>query len=168
MVLSDPAADLLRLGFGVGVERGAVLRAHVVSLPEALRRVVRLQRGAHEILQANPRGVVDHFDQFHVVRLPRAHFAVRRVGRHPAAVAHRRGLHTGGFPEHFLRPPEASQPHEQAFVPLVPRPRNRRPQHSVGRGVRQNRLRAARQGVMLIDEFRTTTKREEHTCLTDW
>jgi len=73
------AGNLLLLGRG-GVDRRAVLRAHVVALPHALGRVVHLVERGHQVGVGNLRRVVDDADSLGMTGAAGADLFVRRVG----------------------------------------------------------------------------------------
>src|SRR6185437_9319414 len=68
------------------VNRGAVLRADVASLPHPLRGVVRLPEGLEQILVADLGGIVNHAHHLGVSCLAGTNFLVRGVGSEPARI----------------------------------------------------------------------------------
>src|SRR5690606_31471073 len=71
------------------VDGRAVLRADVVALPHALRRVVVLPEHLQQLFVGDPLRVVDHQHDLGVPGAPGADLLVRRVRREPTGVARR-------------------------------------------------------------------------------
>src|SRR6202040_1578716 len=92
-----------------GVDRGAVLGADVVSLPHALRRIVRLPERPEQILVVDLLRVVDHAHDFCVPGLAAADLLVSRMGSEATRVAHRGRVHARKLPEDPFCTPEAAQ-----------------------------------------------------------
>src|ERR1700722_18312378 len=90
------------------VDRRAVLRADVVALPHALRRVMVLPEGAEQIVVRHARRVEHDTNDLRVTRATGANLTVRRVGRAAAGVADVGRDDAGELPELFLRAPEAA------------------------------------------------------------
>ncbi len=71
-----------------GIEHGgAVLRAHVVSLPVQRAWVVRGKEHREEVLQAYQGRIVDYFNDLGMAGLARADSLIRRIGRRAAGIS---------------------------------------------------------------------------------
>src|SRR6478672_6893256 len=105
---------------GGPVDRRAVLRADVVALAVALRRVVVLPERRHQQLGADRGRVERHQDRLGVPGPARAHLFVCRVRGEAAHVARRRGHHAGELPEDALGAPEAAHRHVEHLRALGP------------------------------------------------
>src|ERR1043165_7529868 len=115
LLLQSLLVSLLRILRGlellraVGVDGRAVLRARIVTLAHALRRVVAFPEHLEELLVRDLLRVQDDMDDFGMVGEPAANFLVGWILRLPAGVADRRRVHAGQLPEEALRAPEAAQ-----------------------------------------------------------
>src|SRR4051794_3353586 len=119
----------------VGVVDGRpVLRADVVALTHALRRVVALPEELEHLLVAGLLGVEDDEDGLGVAGAPRADLLIARVGRRAARVADRGGPHARRLPEDALGAPEAAHAELGALQAVGERRRDRMPEHLVGGG----------------------------------
>src|SRR6476646_770470 len=92
----------LRLRVGERVDRRAVLRADVISLTHALRRVVVLPEELEQLLVARLLGVEDDQDGLGVAGGAGADLLVGGVRRLAAGVADRRRVDARGLPEDAL------------------------------------------------------------------
>src|SRR5690349_23646479 len=77
----------LPLRIGEVVDTRAVLRADVVALAHALRRVMALPERLQELLVAELLRIVDDEHDLIVPGLPGAHLLIGRIGREAAGVA---------------------------------------------------------------------------------
>src|SRR6478735_1279495 len=115
--LRQLAGGLLLLGRGE-VDRRAVLRADVVALAEALRRVVDLEELLHEV-GVRDHGRVEHDpDRLGVVRRTGADLLVRRVRGGAAGVADPGRPDARQLPVDLLGAPEAAEAEESDLVAL--------------------------------------------------
>src|SRR4051812_42383704 len=144
------------------VDRRAVLRADVVALAEALRRVVSLPEAAQDLAQAHLRRVEDDEDGLRVVRPAGADLLVGRIRRLAARVADRRGVDAGRLPEDPLRAPEAAEPELDLLEAVGERRVERRAEDVVGEAG-DDRLLAAAQRRVGGQELGGLADEEAHT-----
>src|SRR5262249_21116772 len=113
------------------VDRRAVLRADVVALAHALRRVVVLPEEPEDLLVARlPRVEADEH-RLGVAGAARADLLVGWVRRVAAGVADSCRVDAGGLPEHALGTPEAAHPDYRLLEALGERRGDRRPEDGV-------------------------------------
>ena len=92
------------------VDPGAILRADVIALPHALRRVVALPEGFQQNLKGDSCGIERHQHHFVMAGAPGAHFLISGVWREPAAIARRCGVNgCTQLPELAFRAPKTTQ-----------------------------------------------------------
>src|SRR6185503_19440342 len=92
--------------FGGDVDRGSVLRADVVALAHALRRVMALPEDLEHLFVRRLLPVEGDEHDLGVTGRAGADLLVRRVARVAAGVAGRGRVHAVRLPEHALRAPE--------------------------------------------------------------
>src|SRR5947207_9140489 len=126
------------------IDGRAVLRAGIVALAHALRRVVAFPENPEQLVVAHDLRVKDHQHHFGVVGQSRAHFIVGRVLRLAAGVADCGRVHAGGLPEQALGAPEAAHAEHGALQAFWKRRLQRMPIHEMLRRDLQRR-RAARE-----------------------
>ena len=145
----------LALRVGRPVERRAVLRAHVVALAHALRRVVTLPERAQELLEGQHLGVVGDEHGLGMARAARADLGVGRVGRVAARIAHGRRVDARQLPEEALGAPEAAEAELHDLDALGERGQERRAEHGVpGRdGIASSRPGRASDSAMTSRDF---------------
>jgi len=128
-----------------GEDRRAILRADIVALPHALRRIVILPEDAQEIGEAHLRGVIDHAHHFRMARAAGASLLVGGVGREATGVTRRRAPDAfADLPELALGTPEAAHAEHGLLEALGDRAIQWPAKHPMRCG-RGNGLRAARQ-----------------------
>ena len=94
------------------------MRADVIALPHALRRVVALPEELQQALEGDRGRVIDDAHDFGVARAAAADVLIGRIARRPAGVAD--GGHidpVAGLPEFALRAPEAAHAEEDLLGP---------------------------------------------------
>src|SRR5579875_399862 len=95
---------------GEDVDRGTVLRADVVALPHALRRVVTFPECFEQRLVGNCLRIIDHQHTFGVAGAPAANFFIGRIGREAADITDSRDDNARAeFPEFAFGAPETSE-----------------------------------------------------------
>src|SRR5690606_26577635 len=107
-----------RLRCGKGVYPGPVLRAHVVALAVALRRVVVLPEDLQQVLVADDTRVVDYADDLVVAGLTGAGLLVGGVGREAGGIARHRQPDARDLPELAFHAPEAAHAEHRLFHAL--------------------------------------------------
>src|SRR5665811_516172 len=136
------------LMWGGPVDRAAVLRAEVVSLAEALRRVVVLPELLEQELGGGERRVIGDQHRLGMARATAAYLLVGRVGGVAPHVSDRRGDHAGELPEDALGTPEATHCDVQDLDPGWPRPMYRGAEALVTVGDARQRCTPSGQGVV--------------------
>ncbi len=108
-----------RLGLGRGIERGAILRARVIALPHALRRIMRFPEQGQQLAEGDFRGVVDHLDHFRVAGHAGADFLIGRIGGSAAGIADGGDVNAiSRLPELALGAPETAHAEDHALHAL--------------------------------------------------
>src|SRR5690606_8463791 len=138
-----------------------VLRADVVALAEALRRVVALPEDLEELLLGDLRGVVRDERRLGVPRARGARLLVGGVRRRAAHVADGGAHHTGDLPEDLLGAPETAHREVEHARALGPRARDGRAEHGVRARVLQDRGLAPGEGVLGGDHRRLAGRAED-------
>ena len=100
----------------IKVKRRSVLRADIVSLTHALRRVVLFTKDGKEPFERCLAGIVDHFNDFGVTRLPAANFMIRRIGCCSTRVTNRCSPYSGLLPKEPLGSPKTTHTRKEAAV----------------------------------------------------
>src|SRR5262249_57496928 len=134
----------MRVGRRGGEDQRAVLRADVVALAHALRRVVVLPEQAQDLLVARLGGIEHDENDLRVAGLPRADLLVGRVRRVAARVADGSRVDAGCLPEDALRTPEAAHAENRRLEAVREGRGDRRAEHIVPGG-NAYRLSASRQ-----------------------
>ena len=119
-------SGLRRLGraallIGKIVDAGAVLRADVVPLPHALRRVVALPEHLEQLVVAHALRVVDDEHRLVVAGPAGADLFVSGIRREPAGIADGGDMNAGDLPELALGAPEAAEPEHAPWRSLAGR-----------------------------------------------
>src|SRR5262249_29069569 len=96
----------------------AVLRADVVALPHALRRIVRLPEGRKELVIGDALGVEDAEDSLRRAGQAAAALLVGRIRRVTAGISHRCRVDARELPEDALGAPEAAEAEDGLFEPF--------------------------------------------------
>src|SRR5918997_676112 len=149
-LLADPLRDSELLVAG-GVDRRAVLRAHVVALAHALGRVVVLEEDLQQLLVAHLLRVVADLDDLGVPGPGAAHLLVGGVRGEAARVAGRGVGHARGLPEQLLRAPETTEG-EVGHLGPVRDLLDRDTENVVERGIDQDRGATAPQRLVRLDQ----------------
>src|ERR1019366_1881315 len=102
------------LAGGRPVDRAAVLRAEVVALTEALRRIVVLPERLEQQFRRGTRAVRDEH-RLGVSRATATHLLVCRIGGVAPHVSDRGGHHAGQLPEDAFGTPETTHRDVQDF-----------------------------------------------------
>jgi hypothetical protein len=97
------------LGFGCPVDGRAVLRAGIVALAHALRRVVRFPEHLEEVAIGHHVGLKDHHHRLGMAGHAAAHLLIGGIGRDPSHVAHRGDPNARNLPEPSLGAPVAAE-----------------------------------------------------------
>ena len=98
------------------IDAGAILRADVVALAHALRRVVALPERLEQRLVGDLGRIVDHQHHLVVAGAARAELLVGRIRRVPAQITHRGGVDPiAQLPERALRAPKAPEPEDRGL-----------------------------------------------------
>ena len=126
------------------------MRAGVVALSHALRRVVVLPERLEQLLVTHHLRIEHDQDHLGVSREAGAHLLVGGVGREAAGVAGGGAPHARHLPEHALGSPEASHPEDGRLEALREGRLEAVAVHEVPLGHRDP-LRAAAQGFVLLD-----------------
>ena len=98
----------LALLVAVTVDAGAILRADIVALAHALRRIVVLPENLQQIVVADCVRVEDHEHDLGVCGHAGADFAVGRIRGMAGGVSDGRAVHPGELPEFLLGAPKAA------------------------------------------------------------
>ena len=85
------------------------MRAHIVALAHALRRIVRLEEYFEQSVVGDLPGVIDDHHRLGMSGAARADFLVGGIGRRAADVADRGHPYAGKLPERALRSPVAAE-----------------------------------------------------------
>src|SRR5208282_2454011 len=155
------------LGFAIGVDRRAVLRADIVALAHALGRVVTLPEELEQAGVADQLGVVDDEHRLGMARAAAAHLLVARVRRRPAGIAD--GGHIDAFllPEAALGPPKAAEAEDRLLEPGRERRGERACAYEV-RLVKRHRRGATRQRLARARQFQLLPREGPHDRLPRW
>src|SRR5271169_6090463 len=100
------------------IDAGAVLRASVVPLPHALRRIVVFPEQFQQRVVRDHRGIEDDENHLAVPRAARADLAIRGVRREARGVADGGREHAALLPEFLLGSPEAAHAEKRALHPF--------------------------------------------------
>ena len=103
------------LGVTRGVDAGAVLRAGVVALAHALRRVVGFPEQLQQLVEGNLRWVIDNAHRLVVAGQAGADFVIGGVRRDACLIANSGDPHALLLPEQALHAPEAAHAEENLF-----------------------------------------------------
>src|SRR5687768_4744179 len=124
------------------------MRADVVALAHALRRVVVLPEDLEQVLVAGRGRVENDTHGLSVASLAGARLLVGGIGCVPALVAHRRGPDAGLLPERLLLAPEAAQCELSDLEAVGIWTSDRRAEDAMGSRVGQDWLAPAGQRVL--------------------
>src|SRR5262245_53642261 len=114
------------------IDAGAILRADVVALAHALRRVVVLPEGLEELIVGDLLRVIDHLHDLVVAGAAGADLLVGRIGRQAAGIAHGGRVNAlAQLPELALGAPEAAHAEDRGLEAVRVRPLERRMQNKM-------------------------------------